>query len=75
MIKCCNFCVPTCQHCIHGEFEKLELNGRIYTGEVESCKLHPDQGIDASYWCKDFHCFREVQNANAHLFINASSNI
>ena len=58
MVKCCNYCIPTCQHCIHAKYEQIEINGKIYNGEIESCKLHPDQGVDGAYWCGDFHCYR-----------------
>ena len=58
MVKCCNCCVPTCQHCIHAEYEKIDVDGRIYNGEIEKCKIHPDQGVDGAYWCGDFHCFK-----------------
>ena len=63
MVKCCNCCVPTCQHCIYAEYEKLEVDDKTYNGEAEQCSKH-HQEINASYWCKDFHCFRAKKKVN-----------
>ena len=68
MIKCSDICSPCCQHCIHAEYEDLEISGEHFTGEhftgeAEKCKLHPDDSISGDHWCDDFHCFRaEKQN-------------
>jgi len=57
MVKCSEECIPTCQHCIYAEYEKLEIDGKTYNGEAKQCSKH-HQEINGSYWCKDFHCFR-----------------
>ena len=58
MIKCSKGCTPTCQHCVYAKHEEIEFDGCVFDGEAEACRLHSDQGVDATYWCSDFHCFR-----------------
>ena len=66
MVKCSEGCIPTCQHCIYAEYEKLEIDGKTYNGEAEKCNKH-HQEINASYWCKDFYCFRAKKNDLIHF--------
>ena len=56
MVKCSKGCTPTCQHCIHAEFEILEYKGKTFNGEASKCKLHSEKEISAANWCDDFYC-------------------
>ena len=58
MIKCCNCCVPTCQHCIYAEKELIEIDGWTYLGEIKKCKLRPNEKVSGAHYCKDFHCLK-----------------
>lgn len=56
MIKCDESCIPCCDYCIHAQYERQPIVGRVVTG----CRQHEDEehqqtAVNLGY-CEDFHC-------------------
>ena len=58
MVRCSEGCIPKCQDCIYAEYEQIEVFGEpdTFDGEANGCKIHPENEVNATYWCDDFHC-------------------
>lgn len=61
MIKCDESCIPCCDYCIHAQYERQPIAGRIVTG----CAKHEDDKHKKMArnlgYCEDFCCINRVK--------------